>query len=338
MNRMSGLKTYHFLPSGLYYRLSSENEAVKALKTDGGFIWLNYTRPAREDLMKLIGLFDVHPLSVEDCLDASQIPKIEHFSGNTFMIINSAAYSQKELFLDEIDFFIGNDFLITVNGIGEGGRTPLGNIDNAVLKDNMTSQLSPAMLMHRIMDVIVDRKLTVIEALEDDIENAEEMVIDNTEQFNPSELITLRRSMLLMRKSLFHERELFSRICRRDCPFISEKEIYQFRDIYDHVVKLFELTENYREMLTSLMELYTSLLNNIMTKSSNETNKSVRRLTLIATIFMPLTLIASIGGMSEWTMMTGQENWKVAYPVFMLGMVITGIIVYRLIKTLEKRD
>jgi magnesium transporter len=85
------------------------------------------------------------------------------------------------------------------------------------------------------------------------------------------------------------------------------------------------------------MELYTSLLNNLMTKMSNTTNSSVRRLTMIATIFMPLTLIASIGGMSEWSMMTGSSNWKIAYPVFLLGMVVIGIVNYYLIKRLENK-
>ena len=122
-----------------------------------------------------------------------------------------------------------------------------------------------------------------------------------------------------------------------DCPFISEKAIVHYRDIYDHLAKFFELTETYREIETSLMELYTSLLNNLMTKMSNNTNASVRRLTLIATIFMPLTLIASIGGMSEWSMMTGPSNWKIAYPLFLLGMVVIGIADYYLITTIEKR-
>jgi magnesium transporter len=85
------------------------------------------------------------------------------------------------------------------------------------------------------------------------------------------------------------------------------------------------------------MELYTSLLNNLMTKASNETNSSVRRLTLIATIFMPLTLLASIGGMSEWSMMTGPENWKIAYPLFLAAMVLIAIVNYMLIRRLEKR-
>ena len=123
-----------------------------------------------------------------------------------------------------------------------------------------------------------------------------------------------------------------------DCQFIQDKVIVLYRDIYDHLAKFFELTETFREIVTSLMELYTSLLNNFMTRASNETNASVRRLTLIATIFMPLTLLASIGGMSEWTMMTGQDNWKLSYRLFLVGMVVIAIINYYFIRKLEKGD
>ena len=120
-----------------------------------------------------------------------------------------------------------------------------------------------------------------------------------------------------LRKSLFHEREILVKICRKDCPFISEKAIFHYRDIYDHLAKFFELTETYRDIVTSLMEMYLSMLNNLMAKVANETNATVRRLTFITTIFMPLTLLAGIGGMSEWSMMTGPENWQIAYPAFL---------------------
>jgi magnesium transporter len=173
--------------------------------------------------------------------------------------------------------------------------------------------------------------------MEDELEEAEEMLLKSPETFNPSELVRLRRYLLTLRKSLYHEREILVKICRMDCPFIGEKAVFHFRDIYDHLAKFLELTETYREIVTSLMELYTSLLNNLMTKASNETNISVRRLTLIATVFMPLTLLASIGGMSEWSMMTGPSNWKITYPIFMLGMVVIALINYWLIKRIEKR-
>ena len=196
----------------------------------------------------------------------------------------------------------------------------------------------PAFLLHIIMDHIVDQKFHAIEAVENEIEEAEEILLSTTATFNPAELVRLRRYLLNLRKSLFHEREILIKICRMDCPFIEEKAIFHFRDIYDHLAKFLELTETYREIVTSLMELYTSLLNNLMTKTSNETNLSVRRLTLIATIFMPLTLIASIGGMSEWSMMTGPSNWKISYPLFLLGLAIIGIINYWLIKRVEKHN
>jgi magnesium transporter len=173
--------------------------------------------------------------------------------------------------------------------------------------------------------------------MEEELENAEESLLDDVEKFQPLQLINMRKNLMRLRKTLYHEREILVKICRLDCSFVSEKAIVHYRDIYDHLAKFFELTETYREIETSLMELYTSLLNNLMTKMSNDTNMSVRRLTMIATIFMPLTLLASIGGMSEWSMMTGPDNWKVTYPLFLLGMVIIGVVNYYFIKKMEKK-
>jgi magnesium transporter len=158
--------------------------------------------------------------------------------------------------------------------------------------------------------------------------------------FNPQEILHLRRDLLALRKSLFHEREILVKISRKDCPFISDKAIFHYRDIYDHLAKFFELTETYRDILTSLMELYASMLNNLMAKSANEMNSTVRRLTFITTVFMPLTLLAGIGGMSEWSMMTGPHNWKIAYPAFLLAMGVIGAVNYYLLRRIEtqRRD
>jgi len=327
---------YHFTSTGLFYGVKTPEEAIAALN-EGGFIWLNYCNPHIDELHSLVETMGIHPLSVEDCLDNSQVPKIEHFPGNTFIIFNSYCYKEKRLFIDEVDLFIGKNFLITVSGINSENRKPLNRVVKIIENDPGLAKAGPAFRMHVVLDYVVDEKFKAFEALEDELEEAEDEVLNNPSGFRPSELIRLRKGLVNLRKSLFHEREILVKICRMDCPFISEKAVFHFRDIYDHLAKFFELTESYREIVTSLMELYTSLLNNLMTKMSNKTNASVRRLTLIATIFMPLTLIASIGGMSEWTMMTGgSSNWKIAYPLFMLGMVIIGVIDFYLIRRLEK--
>jgi magnesium transporter len=334
---MSENRFYHFTAEGLFYSLSSVQEAIKALR-EGGFIWLNFYNPSIEELHSLVDTIGIHPLSVEDCLDSSQVPKIEHFHDNTFILFNSYSYSEQTLHIDEVDFFVGRNYLISVSGINANGRKPLNDIDKFVNRESGMARQGPSFLLHSILDFVVDEKFKAVEILEDELESAEDQVIDNPAIFNPAELMRLRKNLVALRKSLFSEREILVKICRMDCPFIPDKAIIHYRDIYDHLAKFFELTETFREIVTSLMELYTSMLNNYMTKTSNETNASVRRLTLIATIFMPLTLIAGIGGMSEWTMMTGPDNWKVAYPLFILAMGVIAVINYFLITRLEKSD
>ena len=334
---MSESKFYHFTSSGLFYGLKTSEEAITALR-EGGFIWMNYYKPEIQELHSLVDTMEIHPLSVEDCLDSSQVPKIEHFPGNSFIIFNAYSYKDQMLHIDEIDFFIGRNFLITVSGINSDCRKPLNNVIKIVENDPGIAKAGPAFLMHVVLDYVVDQKFHAFEALEDELEVAEDQVIDTPDQFKVSELLRLRKDLLNLRKSLFHEREILVKICRMDCPFITEKAIFPFRDIYDHLAKFFELSESYREIVSTLMELYTSLLNNLMTKVSNETNTSVRRLTLITTIFMPLTLIASIGGMSEYTMMTGgEQNWKIAYLLLAAGLLTIAIINFFLLKRLEKK-
>ena len=333
---MSESKFYHISRKGKFTSVATVDEALAEAK-NGGFIWLDYCQPKKEELSKLIGLLDLHPLSIEDCLDENQIPKIDDFPRNTFIIFNTFEYSTRNLSIGEIDMFIGDNFLVTVSQRKSDNHRVLDGIEHIVETDIQSAQQGPAFLMHVILDHVVDQKYLAIEALEDELDTQEETMLANVANFNPAELFRLRRNLLNIRKSLFHEREILVKICRKDCPFISEKAIFHYRDIYDHLAKFFELTESYREIVTSLMDMYLSMLNNQMTKVANQTNQTVRRLTFITTIFMPLTLLAGIGGMSEWSMMTGPANWKIAYPVFLLAMVVIGFINYGLLRWFERK-
>jgi magnesium transporter len=334
---MTESKFYHFPASGSFYGIKTLGEAVEATK-EGGFVWFNFYKPSREELTSLVDSLGIHPLSVEDCFDVEQVPKIEYFMNNTFIIFNSFSYQENSLFIDEVNLFLGKNFLITVSGHHADERKPLNNIGDIIERGNTNAKAGPGFLLQIVLDWLVDEKYKAFDAMEDELEKAEEALLENVEKFEPLRLINMRKSLMRLRKTLYHEREILVKICRGDCPFIPEKAIVHYRDIYDHLAKFFELTETYREIETSLMELYTSLLNNLMTKMSNATNNSVKRLTLIATVFMPLTLLASIGGMSEWTAFTGIENWKIAYPLFILGMGVIGAINYMVIRRLEKRD
>jgi magnesium transporter len=333
---MSESRFYHISPKGKLSGVTTIDAALAAAK-DGGFLWLDYCQPTNEELSRLVEPLGIHPLSIEDCFDENQIPKIEDFPGNIFIIFNTFNYSNKKLSIGEIDLFIGANFLVSVSQRNSNSSWLLDRIEHNVEMDIESARRGPAFLMHVILDHVVDLKFVAIEAMEDELDAREEEMLADVSNFNPAELSRLRRDLLNLRKSLFHEREILVKICRKDYPFISEEAIFHYRDIYDHLAKFFELTETYREIVTSLMEMYLSLLNNKMTKTANETNVIVRRLTLITTIFMPLTLLAGIGGMSEWSMMTEPANWKIAYPAFLLAMVVIGFSNYRLIKWFEKK-
>jgi magnesium transporter len=332
---MTEARFFHIAKNGTLKQMESLDTALDVMK-DGGYVWLDYHHPQKEELTKLVEPLGLHPLSIEDCIDENQIPKIDDYPRNTFILFNAFHYAQGALSVTEVDAFLGRSFLVTVSSHNTHTLSVLENIQRSIENESESVRHGPAFLLHILLDQIVDEKFLAIEALEEKLNEGEETILASLERFDPSELLHLRRDLLAVRKSLFHEREILVKICRKDSPFIPDKAIYLYRDIYDHLSKFFELTESYRDLVTSLMEMYLSMLNNQMTKAANDTNIVVRRLTFITTIFMPLTLLAGIGGMSEWSMMTGPQNWRIAYPAFLLAMVVLGVLNYFFFKWLER--
>jgi len=335
---MAKSEFFHITPGGSLEQISTFTGAVSALK-DEGYVWFNYAKASREDLTVLIEPLGFHPLSLEDCTDENQVPKMDEFPNYTFIVFNALMYDLEELMSDEINFFIGSNFLVTVSGYSETSKYPIDGILQVIERNIPTIQRGPAWLMHIIIDYIVDQMADAVEKAEADIDRAEEAILDSPATFDPSMLTYLRRNLLGLRKSLFHEREILVKISRNDCEWVPEKASVHYRDILDHLSNFLEMTESHRDNVTSLMELYASMLNNQMARDSNQTNATVRRLTLITTIFMPLTLLAGIFGMSEWTVMTGGEsNIRHSYPIFAAIMVVIGLANFLFIKWLERRD
>jgi magnesium transporter len=328
---------FHVPPDGNPIVVPDLGAALSALES-GGYIWLNFIDPAREDLAPLAGPLGLHALALEDCLDDEQIPKIEDYPTNTFILFNKFHFEAGELFIDEVDLFLGNNFLIVVSHNMHGTGSFLDRLEQMAGLDRANVMLGPDHLLHVILDHIVDGKFDTMERIREELDFLEENILYDLSSFRPEQLMALRRNLLRLRKSIIHEREILVKICRRDSPFITEKSIYDFRDIYDHIAKFFEEAEIFREMIASFMEIYLSMTNNRMAMLANRTNRFIRRLTIINTIFMPLTLLAGIGGMSEWSMITGPGNWKYSYPLFFLLMAVIGLVNYILLKRYESKD
>jgi magnesium transporter len=334
---MGSVLLYSIVPGKGLEQLETLSEALR-IRQGEGFIWLDFQDPTREELTVLVDPLGLHPLAIEDCVDEDQVPKMEEFPNHTFILFNRYRHAGAAALVEEVNFFLGNRFLVSVHSHGRAEDILADRLTATVRRDIDQARGGPDFLLEVILDDIVDEKFAAIEALQDQLDTAEEEILEGRSDFKPARLMRLRRNLLSLRKSLVYEREILVKLCRRDSPFISEKAIYNFRDIYDHLAKFFEVIEICRELIATIMEIHLSMINNQMAMVANRTNRVVRRLTMITTVFMPLTMLAGIGGMSEWSMMTGPQHWRIAYPAFMVAMAIIGVASYYLLRWADAKD
>ena len=323
-------------PSGGFEEMPTLKEALAYTTSQNGYIWADYVDPTAELLAELMPALGIHPLSIEDCLNGNQLPKLDLFPNYSFLIFNTFEETPEELLSHELDLFIGENFVVTAGFRREDKQPLLTGLRELLVRQREVVRQGPSYLLHQVLDKTVDDKLGVIENIEEALEANEDAILAEPLEFDYSSLMQSRRALQVIRRSLFHEREVVNKLIRRDSPFITEKALVYFRDIYDHLSKYYEVAETAREQVTDLMEIHLSLINNSIAETANRTNAIMRRLTLITTIFMPLTLIAGIGGMSEFTMMVGQKNWKIAYVILLVVMAVIALINYRLLMRMER--
>ncbi|MDO8805912.1 MAG: CorA family divalent cation transporter, partial [Elusimicrobiota bacterium] len=262
---MSNHRFFQVSPGGELQPKQSAEEAL-GIPPGGGYAWLDFRSPSREDLTPLVGLLGIHQLSVDDCLDENHIPKIDNFGKSTFLLINSYSHRDGVLAAGEIDFIIGANFLVTAGGRGKTAHWEDRDIERVLRLDRANLGQGPDFLLHALVNHVIDGKHNAINSLESEVDEAEESIVKDLSNFRMSRLVHLRKNILVMRKSLFHEREVLIKLCRRDSPFVGEKAIYHFRDLYDHLTKYYEEAEIYREVILSLTEMYLSMVNNHMSQ------------------------------------------------------------------------
>ena len=320
--------------SGKLSTISSLKDGLKAVDS-GGYLWLDYCDPDLETLQPLMTALNIHPLSVEDALNEEQLPKLDLFPDYSFMVFNIFESIDSEVITHELDLFIGSNFLVSSTKRDKSGQPLLAGIERAVERERERIKNGPSLLLHLITDMVVDRKFQAIDQIEIKLDQDEDDILANTRDFDLSRLMDSRSSLMVIRKSVFYEREVISKLIRKDSKFVSDQSIIFFRDVYDHLSRYYEISETARDQVTSLMEIHLSMISNRMAKTSNRTNAIMRRLTLITTIFMPLTLISGIGGMSEFTLWVGEENFKIGYLVLFVVMILIAALNFTLLKRME---
>ncbi len=253
-------------------------------------VWVDLEAPGDAERRILAEVFHFHELAIEDALQEIHHPKIEAYTGFLYLILHGiTAGPRKRGFLTEdVDFFLGRNFLVTVHHAKS--RSIAAQRDVCVRHAGVLAE-GPFALMYRIVDQLVDHYRPEVDAIEDRVEALERTVFEQTRGNPLRSVLHLKRDVAALRRVVLPQRDAVSRLSRREFPQIPETLTYRFRDVYDNLVRL-------NDEAIMLQDRITGLLDGYLSTQSNRLNQVMKVLTVIATIFMPLTVLTGLYGMN----------------------------------------
>jgi len=281
-------------------------------------VWADVSDPTGEDFIELAEEFNFHPLSIEDCQQSHQRPKVEEYPGYYFIVLYETELTgpHDHLELRELNIFLGANFLVTVHS------RPIRAIETARRLWHEwadRAEHGAGLLAYLLMDAIVDDYLPLLDILSERMDDLEDQIFGTFKPESIEEIFRIKKQLLHLRRSITPLRDVFNTMLRREQPIFARETYVYFQDVFDHIIRVADTIDTLRDMLGSTMDAYLSVQGNRM-------NIIMKRLTSIATILMSVTLIAGIYGMNFDSM--PELRWKYGYVVALVSMVVVGFGLY----------
>ncbi len=282
--------------------------------------WVNIDGLHEVQVIEKLGkAFDLHPLILEDVLSTGQRPKFEDYENCAFVVLRMLSYNDEYATVEseQVSLVLGSNFVISfqerVGDVFEFVRDRIRNGKGRIRK------MSADYLMYSLLDAIVDSYFGILEKVGDRIEGLEDELISDPDERTLQQIYALKREMISLRRSIWPLRELVNGIQRSESALIAASTDVYLRDIYDHTIQIIDTIESLRDIVSGMLDTYLSSI-------SNRMNAVMKVLTIIATIFIPLTFVAGIYGMNfDWM---PELHWRWGYPaVWLVMLAITGLMV-----------
>ncbi len=298
----------------------SPRDISELIKQKSTFVWLDLQNPQDDDLQLLREEFQFHPLSIEDATRHHERPKLEAFESYYFMVFYALRYDQaaRRLISKPIGLFIGSNYLVSVH------YGAIITIDETIKRwQSNTAEFGNdgGALLYALLDAIVDDYFPVIDALAEHVEVIEEQIFARFSEDALQEVFGLKRDLLGVRRVVAPERDVLNVLIRREVPIFERNTILYLQDIYDHIVRITDSIDTYRDLLSSALDAFLSV-------QSNRLNQIVKILTITSIVLMSDALIAGIYGMNFDFI--PELHWTFGYP-FALGLMVvisTGLILF----------
>lgn len=297
------------------------DECVRLLQKPG-VTWINVNGIHETKLVETLGeRFGLHPLTIEDIVNTTQRPKMEEFDEYIFVVIRMLHYinGDDEIASEQVSLIVGDEFVISFQerseDVFESVRARIRNSKGRVRR------LKADYLAYTLMDCVVDGYFSILEKLGERIETLEDEIVENPAQDTMQRIHILKRELLHVRKSVWPLREEIAAILRTETPIIQESTYAYLRDVHDHAIRVIDTVETYRDALMGMHDTY-------LTVVSNRMNEVMKLLTIIATIFIPLTFIVGVYGMNFHYM--PELDWRFGYFSILgvMAFIAFGMLMY----------
>jgi magnesium transporter len=280
----------------IYVHRNGQTERVTSLDrswlnpASNTFVWVDLASPSIPETLILSDTFAFHPLSVEDARAAIHDPKIEAYDGYLYVILHGIDFrAEKNSFLThDVDFFIGQTYLVTVH---DGHSRSVSGMQENVARNAKIMAEGPVALFHRIVDAMIDHYRPEVDALEDRIDALEKAVFGRPDPKLIRQILDMKRDISRLRRIITPERDVIARLARRDFVDISTDLSFRFRDVYDHIVRIADDTTIFQDRISGILDAH-------LTNVSNRLNEVMKVLTVVSTIFMPITFLSGLWGMN----------------------------------------
>jgi magnesium transporter len=308
------LMLLHYNEQGAVEKELKTADELAAMRDVPGVCWINVTGLHDvEHLSQFMDIFGLHPLVLEDILNTDQRPKLEDYGDYIYIVLKrlGSGSHAAEINTEQVSLILGKNLVISFL---ESDRNLFSGVKDRILNDHGRMRKYGAdYLLYTLMDTIVDNYFAIFEDLGDRIESLQENIISKPTSASLQTLHTLKHQLLLLRKSVWPLREVVSGLQRGESPLVKRETWVYLRDVYDHTIQVIDTIETYRDMLSSMLDIYLSSLNIRL-------NEVMKVLTIIATIFMPLSFIVGIYGMNFHNM--PELDWRWGYPLLLILMTV----------------
>jgi len=253
-------------------------------------VWVDLAAPSIPESLILSDTFHFHPLSVEDAMSSLQYPKIEAYDGYLYIVLHGIENKISEhcFATHDVDFFLGPTYLVTVH---DGDSRSLADLRDHATRNPKILGEGPVALFHRIVDRMVDHYRPEVEKLEERLDSLEEAIFEDPKPELMRRILDAKREVASLRRIITPQRDVIARLARRDFVDISTEMSFRFRDIYDHLVRIADDALLFQDRITGMLDAH-------LANVSNRLNEVMKVLTVVATIFMPPTLLSGMFGMN----------------------------------------